>query len=130
MIKRLLAGAMALVCAVALPMTGWAQTYTNNPDGSFTPDVVTKPTANAVNSFRQTCATTAAALGSNKFSNGFVVKAMPTNVGTVYVGQAAVSVSTGYPLSPGEPISYGAANSNQAYIVCTNATDQVVVTGN
>ncbi|CAL4866743.1 hypothetical protein MMA231_00987 [Asticcacaulis sp. MM231] len=86
--------------------------------------------SHAVVSFQQTCTTSAVALAANDFSNGFVVTALSTNTGTVYIGGSGVSASTGYPLVAGQSIAYGAANASQGYIICTNAADKVGVTGN
>jgi len=81
-------------------------------------------------SAQKTCAVTAAALTAHALVNGVVLSSLSTNTGTVYVGPSGVTVSTGYPLVPGEKISYGVTNTSAVFIICTNATDVVAVTGN
>lgn len=81
-------------------------------------------------SFQQTLAASAAALASNAYTVGIVITALTTNTGTVYVGGPGVTASTGYPMVPGQSISYAVSNSNLVYVIGTNTTDQVAVTGN
>jgi hypothetical protein len=145
MIRRLHLGATALICALAasiVPTIALAQTgqyLLTTPDNGVTKQIVGQntplptqslPTAAAVASFQQTCTTSAAPLTSATYTNGYVITASSSNTGTVYIGGSTVTTSTGYPLSPGQSISYGAANSNQAYMICANTTDKVAVTGN
>ena len=86
-------------------------------------------TSSPVVSSQQTCTTSAAQLPAAGYQNGVVIQSLTTNTGTVYVGGPNVTTSTGYPLVPGQAISYAAANSANIYIVCTNTTDVVAVTG-
>ncbi len=79
---------------------------------------------------RQTSTTSAVALPSNALSNGVIVKALSTNSGTAYIGPAGVTTSNGYPLAAGEAISYGVANTNQLYLIGSDATQIIAVTGN
>lgn len=80
--------------------------------------------------FRQTCTTSAVQMASNALQNGVVIKALSTNGGTAYIGPSGVTTSTGYPLAAGEAISYGVANTSQLYLICSDATSVVAVTGN
>lgn len=97
-------------------------------------DAAGNPTAGAttrtVVAFRQTCSTSAVQMASNALSNGAVIKALSTNSGTAYIGRTGVTTSTGYPLAAGEAISYGVANTSQLYLICSDATSVVAVTGN
>ena len=81
-------------------------------------------------SFQQTLTTSAAALTANAYTVGIVITSLSTNTGTVYVGASGVTTSTGYPLVAGQSISYSVSNSNLVYIIGTNGTDKVAVTGN
>ena len=81
-------------------------------------------------SFQQTLTTSAVALATNTYAVGIVITSLSTNTGTVYVGASGVTTSTGYPLVAGQSISYSVSNSNLVYIIGTNGTDKVAVTGN
>lgn len=80
--------------------------------------------------FRQTCTASAVAMASNALQNGVVIKALSTNGGTAYLGPAGVTTSTGYPLAAGEAISYGVANTSQLYLICSDTSSVIAVTGN
>ncbi len=156
MLKRILFGGLVLLCA-ALSGQVLAQTAASykNSNGSFSNSsvqlcstdgvntipcpgtsatspsfIASAPTPNPVVSAQQTCTTSAAALSSQAYSNGFFVTALTTNSSTVYVGGAGVTTNAGYPLVPGQSSAYNAANSNQASIICLNTTDKVAITGN
>jgi hypothetical protein len=79
---------------------------------------------------QQTLTASAAALPANALQNGVVVKALPANTGTVYVGPAGVTAANGYPLAASEAISFAIANTGGIYIIGTNTTDKVAYTGN
>ncbi len=79
---------------------------------------------------QQTMTTTAVALPANALQNGLVVTALPANTGTIYLGAAGVSATTGYPLSPGQSMSFAVANASGISIIGTNATDRVAYAGN
>lgn len=79
---------------------------------------------------QQTLTTAAVALPSSALQNGLIVTAMPANSGTVYVGAAGVAITTGYPLSPGQSMSFAVANANGISVIGTNATDRVAFSGN
>lgn len=79
---------------------------------------------------QQTLATTAAALPTNALQNGLIVTALPANTGIVYVGAAGVTTVSGYPLSPGQSMSFAVANASGIAIIGTNATDKVAYAGN
>jgi hypothetical protein len=77
---------------------------------------------------------TALALGSATLANGVIVKAASTNAATILVGPSGVTntnngTGNGYPLAPGEAISFAAANLNQVFINGT-AADFVSFAGN
>ena len=72
----------------------------------------------------------AVAMPSQALVNGIVIKAGKANTGTIYVGQSGTTPSTGYPLSAGEAISYGATNLSAVFYVCTVVTDSIAITGN
>jgi hypothetical protein len=58
---------------------------------------------------------TPTALGSSLACASVVVRAMPTNVGLVYVGTSTVTTSTGYELSPGDAVAFDVGNVAQVY---------------
>ena len=84
----------------------------------------------ALTSFQQTTTTGDVALASHTYQNGVVLTALSSNAGTVYVGGSGVTTGAGYPLAPGQSISYGVANSNQVHIIGSDAAEVVAVTGN
>lgn len=77
---------------------------------------------------------TAVAIGSGALVNGVVVKASITNTSKVFVGPANVNTTdsgtgTGYPLSPGEAVSFGVANLSQVYLNGTAAGQYISYAG-
>jgi len=58
------------------------------------------------------------------------VTTLTTNAGTVYVGNAGVTSSTGYPLAAGQSISFAAANASIIYLLSTVSGDIVAFAGN
>ena len=84
----------------------------------------------AIYSGQQTATTSAAALPSQAFVNGVILKSIVGNTGTIYIGPSTVTTSHGYPLTAGEAISYSIANSSTIYMIGTNATDKLAITGN
>lgn len=150
--RNRISGALAFACALFLPALAIAQVVIDAPRGTAVaatgvaygardstatfvdathglPSLVL-PTSNAVISFQQTCTTSAVALTSAVYSNGFVITALTSNTGTAYIGGSGVTTSAGYPLKPGQSIAYGAANASQAYLICDGTTDKIAVTGN
>ena len=101
--------------AAPLPITGSISTSATYSSSPF--------------SFQQTLTISAVALTSNAASQGVLIKSLSSNTGTVYVGPSTVTTSNGYPLAPGESISYPVSNSNLVYIIGTNTSDVVAVTG-
>jgi len=79
---------------------------------------------------QQVLTTTAVALPANALQNGLIVTALPANTGTVYVGAAGVSAASGYPLSPGQSMSFAVANASGVSVVGSNATDKIAYSGN
>lgn len=79
---------------------------------------------------QQTLTTAAVALPASALQNGLIVTALTANSGTVYIGAAGVAVITGYPLSPGQSMSFAVANASGVSIIGTNATDRVAYSGN
>jgi hypothetical protein len=79
---------------------------------------------------QQTLTTSAAPLPSNALLNGIAITALPASTGTVYVGGSGVTAATGYPLGPGQSISFAVANASGIFIVGTNTTDKVAFAGN
>lgn len=92
--------------------------------------IVQTPIPALIYSGQQTTTTAAAALPSQALVNGAIIKALGTNVSTVYVGPAGVTTSNGYPLGPGEAISYATSNLSLIYIIGQNTSDKVAFTGN
>jgi hypothetical protein len=61
--------------------------------------------------------------------NGLVIKAPASNTGTVYIGSSGVTSANGYPLSPGEAVSYGPTSAANIYALDSTTTDILVCTG-
>lgn len=87
-------------------------------------------TAITIYSNQQTTTLTAVALPWQALINGIVLTAKPSNTGTVYIGPVGVTSATGYPLVPGQSISYAVTNLSAIYIIGTNTTDVIAFTGN
>jgi hypothetical protein len=63
--------------------------------------------------------------------NGIVITALPSNAGTAYIGPPGVTTqSTGYPLFPGQSISYACTNLNLIYAIISVVGDKLAFTGN
>lgn len=92
------------------------------------PTVDANPTTIA--SGQQTATASAVALPAQALVNGVVLKSLSTNTGTVYVGPSGVTAATGYPLGPGEAISYAVTDRSAVFIIGSNITDIVAFTGN
>ncbi|MCW2317987.1 hypothetical protein M2322_003552 [Rhodoblastus acidophilus] len=92
--------------------------------------VATGGNPSTIYSVRVTAATTAAALPAQSLVNGIICKAPSTNTATIFIGPAGVTAATGYPLMPGEAISYGATNATAINFVGSNASDVLSCTGN
>jgi len=93
------------------------------------------PTTATAISGRFTCSTTATALPTSTFTNGFVLRAATANASgadnaVVNLGGSGVTLTTGYPLPPGDKISYNGKSASQVYAICANATDVIDYTGN
>ena len=105
------------------------------PAGSNNIGIVSSPLAAPVTGQAKIATTgTAVALASNVLVNGVVVKAKSTNAATIFVGGATVTsvydgTGPGYPLAPGEAMSFAVSNSNSLYINGT-ANDVVSFGGN
>jgi len=89
------------------------------------------PNANPSGPFtgQQTVSPSAAALPGQALVNGVAVQALSANTQTVYVGASGVTASTGYPLGPGQAISFAVANADSVYVLGQNATDVVAFAG-
>lgn len=77
---------------------------------------------------------TAVVLGTGALKNGVIIKANISNIASILVGGSTVTTANngmgnGYPLAPGEGISFAVANLNQIYITGT-AGDFVAYAGN
>jgi hypothetical protein len=122
--KRLALGAIAAlllggVAAAAPPVTITSPSGTRQVDvnSDLSINVRALATPQTVISGRQTATASAVALPSGVFTNGLVIRALASNAGDVCIGGSGITTGNGYCLSPGEAIAYGAANSNQIYIV-------------
>ena len=104
-----------------------------NANGNLT-FTVTTPTPTTINApFHQTVTTAAVALTTQTFVNGIVMTALPTNVSPICIGTSAVTTATGYCIgSSGYPqsISYAVSTTANIYIIGSNSTDAIQVTGN
>lgn len=65
----------------------------------------------------------AAALPAAALINGIVVKASASNTATVFVGGSSLATGVGgYPLAPGEAMSFAVANASALYFISTAAS--------
>jgi len=84
-----------------------------------------------ISSSQLTVAITATQGPSQSYQNGIILTADGNNLQTIYIGGSnTVSTTTGYPLVPGQSISYGVSNSNAIWYIGLNATDKLFTTGN
>jgi hypothetical protein len=66
--------------------------------------------------------TTAAALPANALVNGIIVKASASNTAPIFIGGSGVTLSAnGYPLAPGEAMSFAVANASALYLISSAA---------
>lgn len=79
---------------------------------------------------QQTAGLSAVALPAQAIVNGVVLKAPASNAAAIYVGPSGVTSSTGFPLNPGESISYAVTNLSAIFLIGSNATDLLAYTGN
>ena len=88
----------------------------------------TTPTSGAL-----TCNGSLQQLPVGALSNGLVIKADKSNVGTIYIGGPNTTTSgatQGYPLIAGEAISYGTTSISLVYAYCSTSGDVLHFTGN
>lgn len=82
-----------------------------------------------------TDASKAKPIGSGTLLAGVIITASPNNTGVIYIGgedvnKLADGTGTGYPLSPGQSISYSSeVNMSDIYIFGDVVTDFVSYTG-
>jgi hypothetical protein len=128
--------AAALVIGLGLACPASSQTYRDS-GGTILPGFV--PIAPGIGpivnqpSFvanHQTATTSAAALPAQALVNGATVYALTTNVGIIYIGPSGVTTSTGWPLNPGDKMSFGVTNLSALYMVGQNTTDVLAYAGN
>ena len=79
--------------------------------------------------FRQTCTASAVALPSNPASQGFRIMSLASNTGIAYIGPTGVTTTTGFPLYPGGYYDFKLSNTNLLYIVGSDTTQVVAITG-
>jgi hypothetical protein len=79
---------------------------------------------------RQNTTASAVQLPSRKLFPGITITALSTNTANVCVGDFDVTTATGYPLEPGQSISYTTQDLSDIWIIGTNTTDSVAFTGN
>lgn len=122
---------VAILTALGTPLqAGGAVSVSNLP----ATQAVTTPTPAVPITGQQAVTAAAVALPSRTLLNGIVIKAKPSNAGTVFVGGTGVTTTydgtgTGYPLVAGEAMSFAVANLNSIFIVGT-AGDVVSFGGN
>lgn len=65
-------------------------------------------------------------------ADGFVVKALKSNTGIIYIGDVTVAAANGYELDPGEAVGVDAVSLQNAYFDGTVNSDKICVlwTGN
>jgi hypothetical protein len=95
------------------------------PLGGATPNPAT------INSRQLTVEVTPIQGPSQVYQNGVVITADGNNLQPIYVGgDNTVSTTTGYPLVPGQSMSYGVSNLNGIWFIGLNATDLIYISGN
>lgn len=93
----------------------------------------TSATNTAPVSIQQTTTTSAVQFASNALTNGAIFEIPSTDTGTVCVGPAGVTTSTGYCMSVASGItagSLGVNNTSLMYVIGTNTSDKLFVLGN
>ena len=82
---------------------------------------------------QQAVTATSTALPSTPLYNGVVISALTTNTINVYVGPCgptALTTSNGYPLIPGQSISYGVTNANAICVIASTTGASIAYAGN
>lgn len=79
---------------------------------------------------QQTATSSAVALAARALVNGIVVTNLSTSTNTAYVGATGVTAATGYPLVPGQSISFGVTNASAVFIIAPTGSPVVAVAGN
>lgn len=84
---------------------------------------------------QQAVTASALALPSQALVNGLVVTSSPINTAVVFVGATGVNTAndgsgTGYPLSPGQSISFGVTNANAIFVRAVATGSFVSFAGN
>lgn len=62
--------------------------------------------------------------------NGLIIKSLSSNANLCYIGDATVSASTGFPLSPGESTSIAIDNVSRMYVFGTNTEKIAYISSN
>jgi hypothetical protein len=96
--------------------------------------IIERDTVNAVDAFRVTVGTTAAAIAGAFYpcKRGVGLKADPSNSGTIYVGPSDVTAGTtaatdGWPLAAGEELFLPLDDPRALYAIATAANQQLHV---
>lgn len=110
-----------------------------NPDGTnIGGGTASNPNDNPATIYtaQQKTTAAAAALAAKALVNGVVLTARSTNAASVIVGfdntvtTATDGTGLGYPLTPGQSISFGVTNANAIFIIGSNTTDVLYIAGN
>lgn len=75
-----------------------------------------------------TAAAAAVAIGSHPVRS-VLVRALAGNAGLVYVGPSGITSSTGYELSPGEPVAIDVDDLGKVFLKVANDSDGVCYLG-
>jgi hypothetical protein len=89
----------------------------------------TQTTNSSPFAFRQTCTASAAALPTNSATQGFRIMSLASNTGIAYIGPNGVTTTTGFPLYPGGYYDFKLSNTNLLYIIGSDTTQVVAITG-
>ena len=98
--------------------------------GSATIGTVLGPLPASPITGQKTLATSAAALPANSLVNGLTVTAFATNSANCWIGAAGVTATSGYPLAPGQSMSFAVANASGVFVLGANGTDKIAFAGN
>lgn len=80
---------------------------------------------------QQVSTTSAAVLTANNAATGAIsFHANKANTGTIYIGSAGITSTTGYPLAAGDTVTLYVANTNLVYMLGTNTSDVLSFIGN
>ena len=104
-------------------------TQITNAGGAIPVYVTQTNGASAIVSGQQTATASAVALPNKPLLNSIRLLAPSGNTGTIAVGPAGVSLTTGYVLAAGMTVDIAISNTNLIYMIGSNTTDKLYFVG-